>query len=96
MARASRDSMLPMLGKIVADLKKNGMPQDKVSEYVSAEIQSRMNLVMDCYLTGAAEMLKALHGDLEMEPWADQYDHEKRLTELLTQYGLLGERSTVQ
>ena len=53
------------------------------------EQQHRMSLVMDCYLTGVAETLKMLHGDNEPEPWADDYEHETRLCELLTKYDLL-------
>ncbi len=47
------------------------------------------HLVMECLQTGAAMMLKMLHGDIEPEPWAEEYDHESRLHMLLDKYGLL-------
>ena len=70
MARASRDAMIPALrsaGAINAD----------------QLIKERMGIVMDSYLTGAAEMLKMLRGDFDPEPWEDDYQHEPRIAELL-------------
>jgi len=56
---------------------------------ISPQAQSeRMNLVMDCFNTGAAEMLKLLHGDNSPEPWTEDYNHEERLKTLLESYGL--------
>lgn len=78
MARNSRDYMIP-------ELKKLGVTEAQARSQITA----RMDLVLDCYLTGAAEMLKMLFGDFEPEPWAEEYDHESRLRELLTRYGLL-------
>lgn len=60
-------------------------------ELVELELRARMNLVMDCFNTGAAMMLKILHGDTRPEPWSDDYDHERRLRHLLDQFGLLCE-----
>jgi len=79
MARHSRDYMIP-------ELKKLGVTEAQARSQITA----RMDLVLDCYLTGAAEMLKMLFGDFESEPWTEEYDHEVRLRELLATYGLLG------
>lgn len=85
LARKSRDYMLPELKR----LWRNKIPNTENNLAYAREIEKRMDLVMDCYLTGAAEMLKLLHGDSEPEPFEDVYDHEGRLRELLTDYGLL-------
>jgi hypothetical protein len=85
LARKSRDLMLPELKR----LWRNKVPNIENNLAYAAEIEKRMDLVMDCYLTGAAEMLKLLHGDSDAEPFEDVYDHEGRLRELLTDYGLL-------
>jgi len=77
--------MLPELKR----LWRNKVPNTENNLAYAREIENRMILVMDCYLTGAAEMLKLLHGDNEDEPFEDFYDHEGRLRELLTDYGLL-------
>ena len=87
LARLSRDEMMPALTeqcKMIerfygaAAAKQNHQEQQK----------ARMDLVLDCYLTGAAEMLKRLNGDKEPEPW-EVYDHEERLAELLRHYNAL-------
>lgn len=49
-------------------------------------LKQRGDLVMDCFNTGAAVMLKLLMGDRSPEPWSDEYDHEARLRELLALY----------
>jgi hypothetical protein len=78
-ARESRDLYLPAL--------RAAFPQaDK--GFLREEILIRMDLVVDCYLTGAAEMLKMLHGDMEPESWEDDYEHEERLRELLARYAV--------
>jgi hypothetical protein len=81
MARTSRDMLAPALRTAPPDL-------------IKLELQSRMNLVMDCFNTGAATMLKMLHGDTRPEPWSDNYDHEERLRGLLEQFGLLCEEES--
>lgn len=82
LARMSRDIM----AKSILNL---DIPDSIKKAMLSKESQEeRMNLVMDCYNTGAAEMLKLLHGDSSPEPWEDEYSHEERLAELLKKYGL--------
>jgi hypothetical protein len=85
MARQSRDLMLPELKRAY----RNTIPTIEVQKAFQADLETRMNLVMDCFNTGAATMLKLLHGDLMPEPWEEEYDHETRLREILKQYGLL-------
>jgi len=80
LARLSRDQMMPGL---LEQLK--SFPDAFRKEMSKKFQEARMELVMDCYLTGCAEMLKHLMGDPSPEPWAE-YDHESRLDELLAQY----------
>ena len=84
-ARKSRDMMIPELKRLF----RNKIPNTENNLAYAGMIEQRMNIVMDAYNTGAAEMLKMLFGDFSAEPWADEYDHEKRLRELLTKYRLL-------
>ena len=49
------------------------------------DLEIYMELVLDSYLTGAAETLKLLQGDTEPELWADDYNHQERLEVLLAQ-----------
>ena len=86
MARKSRDAYEPGVRKAMEA--QFCVPPELIETAVAHELQNRMELVMDCYLTGAAEILKLLHGDATPEPWSDDYDHEKRLTELLKQFGV--------
>jgi hypothetical protein len=67
----------------VEGLRHAGYPAGAVNE----EVQRRGNVVLDSYLTGAAEALKLLAGDRTPEPFSEDYDHEKRLDELLQLYG---------
>jgi len=82
MARASRDMLAAGLESVLP------VGSEKL---IAAELQARMNLVMDCFNTGAAMMLKMLHGDARPEPWSDNYDHEERIAHLLSDFGLLCE-----
>jgi hypothetical protein len=52
------------------------------------ELQIRMELVMDCYLTGVAEFIKMVCGEFAPEPWREDYSHEERLLELLRTFPL--------
>jgi hypothetical protein len=78
MARKSRDLMAPTLAAA-------NLPPEVAAD----TLRNRMEIVMDCYLTGAEEMLRRLHGDSDPEPWREDYDHETRLRELLRKYDLL-------
>lgn len=80
LARKSRDVAAPFLEEQLAKL---AVPQAARDGLLAKELQARGNLVMDCYLTGCAEMLKRLQGDSAPEPWSDDFDHEARLAELL-------------
>ena len=80
LARLSRDEMLPALRAVLIHV-----PEPLRSRQSKLEQESRMSLVMDCYLTGCAEMLKRLMGDPTPEPW-EKYDHETRLAELLAMW----------
>lgn len=77
---ASRDMARTSRNVLTTALQQLGCPPDV-----------RMNLVVDCFNTGAAMMLKMLHGDARPEPWSDDYDHEGRLRMLLDRFGLLCE-----
>jgi hypothetical protein len=85
-ARESRDLLLPAAEGFIEQIK---APEFTKRETLLGFLQQRMDLVMDCYLTGAAEMLKRLNGDTIPEPWAEEYNHQARLTELLKKYDLL-------
>lgn len=82
LARQSRDMLITSVMSLPINDKAKGILVNRESQ------EARMELVMDCYNTGAAEMLKLLHGDNSPEPWDDNYNHEERLKELLTKYGL--------
>lgn len=84
LARKSRDLMFPSL---LEEARKAGIPSDQRLIWIGQNVQNRMEIVMDCYLTGVEETLRRLHGDTEPEPWADDYDHEARITDLLQKYG---------
>jgi hypothetical protein len=77
-ARKSRDLMLPALREQAAEL-----PVAVREEFIVGMVRNRMEIVQDCYLTGVEEVLSRLLGSLDSEPWADDFDHEKRITELL-------------
>ncbi len=83
MARASRDMLAPAM--------EFALPKslEGRQEMIAHELENRMNLVMDSFNTGAAMMLKMLHGDGRPEPWSEDYDHEARLAHLLSDFGLL-------
>lgn len=83
LARRSRDMMMESIVKLDAPIPLKNAMGSPIAQ------QERMNMVMDCFNTGAAEMLKLLHGDSSEEPWEDDYQHEDRLKELLEKYGLL-------
>ena len=55
---------------------------------VDRECQNRKAWVIDSYLTGAEEMLKALHGDFAPEQWRDGFNHAERLAELFDRFKL--------
>jgi hypothetical protein len=86
LARQSRDLMLPSLR---AEAQRMGTLLPNPNKWIVDQVQHRMNLVMDCYLTGCEEMLRRLHGDTTPEHWEEDYDHEACLAELLNEYGLL-------
>ena len=80
LARLSRDEMLPQLQKSL-----KGLPDAIRNDLYPRYQEQRMNLVMDCYLTGCAETLKHLMGNTEPEPW-ETYEHEARLNQLLAEF----------
>lgn len=85
LARLSRDEMLGSLRIEMIKMRAAGAKEEDVSAYGRVAQESRMDIVMDCYLTGCAEMLKMIHGDDEPEPWA-QYAHSDRIGELIAKY----------
>jgi hypothetical protein len=91
LAANSRDQYATPLWNALAPLQVERSEKDKM---FLAEMKNRMDLVMDCFNTGAAMMLKLLHGDSSAEPWSEEYDHETRLRELLEKYGCLAEPQT--
>ena len=88
LAGQSRDQYATPLHRAIAQ---SNIPRNQRDAAFVQEMHNRMNLVMDCFNTGAAMMLKILHGDATPEPWSEEYSHENRLRELLTQYGLIAE-----
>ena len=77
-ARKSRDLMLPALREQAAEL-----PVDVRQEFIGGMVRNRMEIVQDCYLTGVEEVLSRLLGSFDPEAWADDFDHKKRISELL-------------
>jgi hypothetical protein len=47
----------------------------RMSLWIEEQCKARADLVLDCFLTGAVEMLRALLGDSGREPWFDDPDH---------------------
>ncbi len=64
----------------------HGTAAAQAQVYGETELRIRSELVMDCFLTGAATAVKMLIGDFSPETWGYDYDHEGRLTELLRLY----------
>lgn len=88
LARRSRDLMTPALVKAARFMPGS---DEQRKAWVEENLRNRMEIVQDCYLTGVEETIRRLHGDSKSEEWKEDFDHEARITELLTKYGLLKE-----
>ncbi len=85
-AGQSRDSYATPLYRVI---QQSTMPRNDHDKAFCREMGDRTGLVMQAFLTGAAAMLKLLHGEAESLPL--EADHLDRLRELLSKYGLLAE-----
>ena len=78
LARKSRDLMLPSLRTELAAMRLAGVKEEDVKKFSEHAQNHRMDLVMDCFLTG----------DDDPDQWKEDFDHEARLRELFERFHL--------
>lgn len=86
-AGQSRDQFATPLYRVI---QQSTMPRNDHDKAFCREMGDRTGLVMQAFFTGAATMLKLLHGDADPLPL--EADHVERLRGLLSQYGLLADQ----